>query len=125
MKGHTDRATVNARRPLTPGSRELLEQVVSAFLMQSELSNGEKNQMRGLADRGLVNQTTGPHLGWKATAAGHAVIQAQRQLKRGTKPVSGPSTVKWGHTIPTVVSAPLTGAEIAALRIEALMDTPA
>lgn len=63
MKGHTDHATINARRPLTPGMRETLEWIKrrtdrgspADLPFWSECTKAEKNQIRGLRDRGYVH----------------------------------------------------------------------
>jgi hypothetical protein len=74
MLGHTDKATINQRRPLTPGMRELLATVVQKGRMQKVVMTGiEENRMRALVDRGLVTW----HIefrGYQPTEAGRAAL---------------------------------------------------
>lgn len=69
--GHTDRSTVNRRRPLSPGMASLLDWLCAkGGLFHCELSPAERNQMRGLMDRGYVEPTANLQRAWKATEEG-------------------------------------------------------
>lgn len=76
MMGHTDKATINQRTPLSKGMRDLLALVVQKGRYQEIVMTGaEKNMMRALANRGLVEW----HIefrGYTATAAGKAFCDA-------------------------------------------------
>lgn len=57
--GHTDRADINTRKPLTMRMRGLLKIVVDGYDVRfSRLTNGDKNAARGLLDRGYVRYET-------------------------------------------------------------------
>lgn len=62
--GHTDRDTINQRRPLTPAMTELLKTLAASSprLHWVELSTGEKNTLRALGHRGLVTRGGEPRL---------------------------------------------------------------
>ncbi|MFC5509299.1 hypothetical protein [Bosea massiliensis] len=72
MLGHTDRATINQRRPITRGMRGLLESLTRLDLFWGHLDTAEKNQMRALADRGYAAQ--GDDNWWEITDAGRAAL---------------------------------------------------
>lgn len=73
MMGHTDRKTINERRPLTDGMRATLKALVRNGPVEWRyLSNGEKNQMRALMDRGYARPANDTH--WEATDEGAAVV---------------------------------------------------
>jgi hypothetical protein len=66
--GHTDLATINDRRPLTPRMVELMGTVrryekkaemhgVASNLFRGEMTTAEKNAARALVDRGLLTYT--------------------------------------------------------------------
>ncbi len=52
--GHTDKATINARKPLTPGMRETLERLSRSVFALRHTERATKNQIRALVDRGLA-----------------------------------------------------------------------
>lgn len=54
MMGHTDKATINQRRPLTAGMLALLTTLSADRIPEWKLTGVEKNQMRGLLDRGYA-----------------------------------------------------------------------
>lgn len=55
MRGHTDTASINSRRPLSDGMRKCLAIVEGQiFVRVRSLDIGEQNSMRALCDRGLV-----------------------------------------------------------------------
>jgi hypothetical protein len=66
MRGHTDRATINARKPLSEAMATMLRRVReleqraeekgSEPIIWRELTNADKNRIRALRDRGLVYQ---------------------------------------------------------------------
>jgi hypothetical protein len=61
MLGHTDKATINQRRPLTENMRQTLRAVILAGELQAtDLDQAEKNAMRALMDRGLVDHHMTP-----------------------------------------------------------------
>ncbi len=76
MQGHTDKATINARRSLTPGMRALLQRMVDArdFVKVSghRFDQAEKSQARALMDRRLAEPDTAGW--WSATEAGRAAL---------------------------------------------------
>lgn len=62
MQGHTDRATINDRRPLTKGMLEILYMLAAHGGWKSLVptpSHGEKAQIRALLDRGLIDYEPG------------------------------------------------------------------
>lgn len=70
--GHTDRATINARRPLSPGMRRLLSWIVTKGpVAMAGFSEAEKNQARALMDRGYITPDEASTV-WHATDAGRA-----------------------------------------------------
>lgn len=77
--GHTDTKTINARRALTPGMRDLLPIMIAAGGRYPEwkLDQRDKNIMRGLLDRGLVNWHIESRC-YSVTDAGRAAIAAPR-----------------------------------------------
>lgn len=81
--GHTDRETINRRRPLTEGMKETLrvirrrmlsveERGWQQALSRGELTTAEKNHVRGLIDRGFVT-TIGDDNHYQPTDTGKAV----------------------------------------------------
>lgn len=55
--GHTDRATINERRPLTRSMRAMLDRIAAnepKGLVWGTLGTPDKNVVRALRDRGLV-----------------------------------------------------------------------
>lgn len=55
MKGHTIKATINQRRPLTPTMRRTLRAIIqTGQLPHASLGQAEQNATRALCDRGLV-----------------------------------------------------------------------
>ncbi len=70
--GHTNRETINQRRPLTPAMVELLKTLAASNprLHWVELSTPEKNTLRALGYRGLVTRGGEPRL----TEAGRAAL---------------------------------------------------
>ena len=77
MQGHTDKATINQRIPLSRGMRDLLALVVRKGRHQVVVMTGvEKSMMRALLNRGLVEW----HIefrGYTATDAGRALSSHQ------------------------------------------------
>ena len=72
--GHTDRATINQRRPLTAAMIEFLKTVQSERRLHwTELSTPEKNSCRALKHRGLIAGEGHPRL----TDAGRAALASQ------------------------------------------------
>lgn len=53
--GHTDRKTINERRPTTDLMKGILERIKRGEVRWGDLSTGEKNAARALIDRGLVH----------------------------------------------------------------------
>lgn len=71
MIGHTDRATINQRRPLTEGMRETLKAVYARDIPQYGQSQAEKSRLRALMDRGYVIPCQHEHKGvWRITEEG-------------------------------------------------------
>ena len=52
--GHTDMATINKRRPLTPGMSDLLQALLDGPVAEVDLSQAEDNRMRALCVRKLA-----------------------------------------------------------------------
>jgi hypothetical protein len=76
MKGHTDRATINSRRPLTDNMRVTLKGLDPRRggkpVNQDTLHHTEKSAMRALMDRGYA--TPSPDGIWSITDAGMAAV---------------------------------------------------
>lgn len=79
MQGHTDRNTINDRKPLTKGTRDMLADVCrKRFVYQHELDTADKNRMRALMDRGYVEPcSSGMIQAWKPTNAGYELIRGK------------------------------------------------
>jgi len=63
--GHTDKATINERKPLTPYMRSVLRQLADPDRPRSQwtsFTTGEKNIVRALANRGLATTEAIPKL---------------------------------------------------------------
>jgi hypothetical protein len=82
--GHTDKATINQRRPLTDRMRSALASIargerradmhgIASLLHWYELSQPEKNSVGALRDRGLVSQDEGGAL--RLTNQGREALQ--------------------------------------------------
>lgn len=72
--GHTDRATINERKPLTPGMRLLLKLAVrDGMISGHRFTKGEQNSARGLMDRGLALPDDAGW--WRPTEAGKAAVE--------------------------------------------------
>lgn len=87
MMGHTDKATINERRPLTDNMRMLLVSVkhrsdnprsVQKCLFPGEMSQAEKNAAKALAVRGMLIWNSAL-LGWSITSAGRAALPPQNR----------------------------------------------
>ncbi len=79
MMGHTDKATINQRRPLTAGMRRLLEEMAANRLGKHgkeghRLYQSDGDRARALMDRGLA--LPDEHGWWSATPAGRAYLEA-------------------------------------------------
>lgn len=74
MMGHTDRETINSRRPLNDGMRALLTDLGRADLWHHTLSTAEKNRMRGLMDRGYARPGPDNPRIWTITEEGQKVL---------------------------------------------------
>lgn len=67
MQGHTDRATINERKPITPNMRAFLQRLAersqergpTGGYFRRELLQFEKNAARALLDRGMVGWDNG------------------------------------------------------------------
>jgi len=78
MMGHTDRDTINDRKPLTKGMYALLKQIVrNGSVAYDECANGERNQLRALMDRGLA-LPVGDGAKWEATPEGQAAVDGTK-----------------------------------------------
>jgi hypothetical protein len=75
MMRHTDRATINRRRPLTQNMRDALAEVSRLDPLPQGRDQAEKNALRALQDRGLIRWEC--H-GWLATDAGRATLGEKR-----------------------------------------------
>lgn len=53
--GHTVAATINKRRPLTPGMSAMLDALLNGPVAELDLSQAEDNQMRALCVRKLAS----------------------------------------------------------------------
>lgn len=75
--GHTNRATINLRRPLSLNMLAFLELVEASRgeVARRGLSTADKSAERGLSDRGyltVVDYANGQH--WAITPAGRAAL---------------------------------------------------
>jgi len=70
--GHTDKATINARRPLTEGMRGTLESLSRDRIAIRHTERDTKNRVRALVDRGLARYDGADHI--SITAAGRAAL---------------------------------------------------
>lgn len=76
--GHTDTATINERRPLTELQVTYLDRLVVGPIPDDSQNTPQKNVMRALAARGLVERHYGVHRQrevWRLTPAGWATVQ--------------------------------------------------
>lgn len=74
--GHTDRATINERRPLTPGMVSLLKMLRAKRIRYQYFSRTSKAPLRALMDRGLVSCS--PEGIWSITESGLGMIVDDR-----------------------------------------------
>lgn len=72
--GHTDKATINARKPLTPGMREVLEMLSRDRIALRHTERATKNQIRALFDRGYAEHDGVDYA--VITAAGRAALKS-------------------------------------------------
>ena len=86
--GHTDRATINNRRPLTANMRTLLASLkyradsvrcIHACIFPAELDQAEKNAAKALHNRKLVDWDNAL-LGWRINDAGRAALSHAPQM---------------------------------------------
>ncbi len=77
--GHTDRDTINQRRPLTENMRATLQMIIDdASVPVSQMTQQQKNAARALHDRDLVLWIdTGDRGSYIATDAGRAVAASR------------------------------------------------
>lgn len=74
VSGHTERSTINERKPLTPLMASLLRHMRRVtHVAWSDLSASDKNCLRGLMDRGYVMCYDHDTRLWFATDAGKEV----------------------------------------------------
>lgn len=72
MRGHTNKATINQRRPMTSLMVELLTAMAlpGVLIPDWKMSGKEKNVMRGLLDRGYAT--------WRIETRNYAITDAGR-----------------------------------------------
>lgn len=69
MQGHTDRATINQRRPMSKAMREVLRDIIRYGRISGKtFSQSDQGRLRALMDRGYI--TPDPAQWWTATEAG-------------------------------------------------------
>lgn len=87
MQGHTDRATINQRRPLTTGMVNLLRSVefrkdqLHPCIFHGELLQAERNAARALLDRGMLD--------WDIAMRGYFLTDKGREAL-ASQPLSAP-----------------------------------
>jgi len=72
--GHTDKATINSRKALSPQMRTQLYHLQSGPIASSRQSQSEKNSMRALEARGYVWWSMATKT-WNITGAGLSLIE--------------------------------------------------
>lgn len=78
MLGHTDKATINKRRPLTPNMQRVLKSLIEAGRSKHrELSQSDANACRALCDRGYATWHVEDY-SYSATDEGHAVVNREK-----------------------------------------------
>jgi hypothetical protein len=70
--GHADKATINARKPLTLGMRETLESLSRDRIALRHVEQSTKNRIRALVDRGMASYDGADHV--VITAAGRSAL---------------------------------------------------
>lgn len=75
MQGHTDRATINQRRPMTPATRALLERMAEPGGYCIGCDQGNASRARALMDRGYAFPPAVPGRAWRATDAGREALK--------------------------------------------------
>lgn len=74
--GHTDRNSINDRRPMTAGMVDILRRLRGGILRDCNFARSEKSQLRALMDRGLVEFS--PDRIWSITKSGLEMIADDR-----------------------------------------------
>lgn len=75
MQGHTDRATINQRRPMTPATRELLALMAKHGGYCIGCDQGNASRARALMDRGYARPPSDRGGRWTATDAGLKALE--------------------------------------------------
>lgn len=75
--GHTDRNSINDRRPMTAGMVDILRRLRGFSLRDCHFARSEKSQLRALMDRGLVEVS--PDGLWSITKSGEGMIIDDRR----------------------------------------------
>ncbi len=74
--GHADRATINLRKPMTEGMREMLRTLIihdTNGVHWGDITPAGKNRMRALMDRGYASP--GDDNWWHVTLAGRQALR--------------------------------------------------
>lgn len=81
--GHTDKATINKRRPLTQNMLEFLgsvrvrERLNPGVMFKGEMTQGEKNAAKALMTRGMIGWDVGLQ-GYYLKDAGRTILDRER-----------------------------------------------
>lgn len=76
--GHTEKATINERRPLTELQITYLDRLVAGPIIDDSQNTSQKNVMRALAARELIERYWGINrvrFVWRLTPAGWDAVQ--------------------------------------------------
>lgn len=72
MMGHTDKATINRRRPLTPNMGRVLAELAAGPRRHRDLTQSDANACRALCDRGLAS--------WRVEVMSYAISAEGRDV---------------------------------------------
>lgn len=76
MLGHTDKATINQRRPLSSGMVFVLRCLAKSRVWRPAMTAARKNQLRALMDRGYAAPAQGSYQNFEITDAGRKALDA-------------------------------------------------
>lgn len=98
--GHTDRETINRRRPMTDATRNLLRRMVEEGGVHIGCDQGNASRSRALKDRGYAIPPATPGGRWSATDAGRAALAAQDAFEEPGTSWSERRSGREGRSIP-------------------------